>query len=189
MNGNNGQKQSNLTSSAKECAYLAAFVALVIAAQAVLAVLPNVEVVSVLFIAYAFVFGVTRGLVAATAFSLLRQFLFGFYPTVLVLYLVHFNALCLIFGLLGKRVKRKARALVWVVLLAVVCTAGFTLFDNILTPLWYAYSKRATELYIKASIPFLISHVCSVGISVGLLFLPLAHVFERIFRRLNIKKS
>ena len=59
--------------SAKECAYLALFVALQIAAQLLFSALPGVEIVTLLFISYSFVFGVRRGTLAATAFALLRQ--------------------------------------------------------------------------------------------------------------------
>lgn len=170
-------KKGYIARSAKECAYLATFVALAIAAQTVLAVLPNVEVVTVLFVSYAFVFGVRRGMLAATAFALLRQLVFGFYPTVLVLYLVHFNMLSLTFGLLGKNKKRGFWQFILVVIIACVCTCAFTAFDNILTPFWYGYSERATKAYFTASVPFLISHVISVAISVSVLFLPLTRVF------------
>ena len=189
MNSKNGGKQHGFISSAKECAYIAVFVALVIAAQAMLSSLPNVEVVSVLFISYAFVFGWKRGMLSATVFALLRQFLFGFYPTVLILYLTYFNILALLFGLIGQFTKKKICVFPLIVLLATVCAVGFTLFDNMLTPLWYGYSQRATQLYIKASLPFMASHVFSVAISVGILFLPLSRAFEVISFLLNIKKK
>ena len=63
--------------SAKECAYLAVFVALLIGSQLPFAALPGVEIVTLLFVTYAFVFGICRGMLAATAFSLLRQFVFS----------------------------------------------------------------------------------------------------------------
>ena len=61
-------KKKGVTHSAKECAYIAVFVALVIAAQLAFSAVPGVEVVTVLFVAYAFTFGVARGMIAATAF-------------------------------------------------------------------------------------------------------------------------
>ena len=89
--------------SAKDCAYIAVFVALVIVAQLALSLVPGVEVVTVLFVAFSFAFGVRRSMIAATAFALLRQIAFGFYPLVLILYLVYFNLLALLFGFIGKR--------------------------------------------------------------------------------------
>lgn len=166
--------------SGKECAYLALFVALVIAAQLVFAAVPGVEVVTVLFVAYAFVFGVRRGMLAATAFSLLRQLIFGFSPTVLILYLVYFNGLTALFGGIGKKVEKPAHALWWLVLVACVCTACFSILDNILTPLWYSFSKRAAKAYVLASLPFMIPQIICTALSVGFLFLPLQKVFALV---------
>ena len=84
------EKTDKVAHSAKECAYLAVFVAVTIALQALLAVVPGLELVTVMFVAYSFTMGAKRGVVAAVAFSLLRQFLFGIYPKVLVLYLLYF---------------------------------------------------------------------------------------------------
>ena len=67
--GTDGKKTPPTLRAAKECAYLAVFVALLIAAQFVFSFLPGVEIVTVLFVGYAFVFGVKRGMLAATAFS------------------------------------------------------------------------------------------------------------------------
>ncbi|MBQ8290957.1 MAG: hypothetical protein IJX88_00400 [Clostridia bacterium] len=165
---------------AKECTYIAVFVALAIAGQLALSVLPNVEVVTVLFVCYAFVFGVRRGMVAATAFSLLRQLVFGFFPTVLALYLIYYNVLALSFGLLGRCKARGWKTLSFAVLLACVCTAGFTLLDNVLTPLWYGYTKRAAQLYFAASLPIMATHLLSVFITVALLFFPLTKAFATV---------
>ncbi len=171
--------------SGKECAYLAVFVALVIAAQLLLSFVPGVEVVTVLFVTYAFVFGVRRGLIAATAFSLLRMLVFGFSPTVLILYLIYFNALVALFGALGKAVKKPRTALWWLIFVACLCTAGFSMLDNILTPLWYGFSKRATQAYFAAALPFMIPQIVCTALSVGLLFLPLIKAFGWIKKGLK----
>ena len=171
--------------SGKECAYVAVFVALVIAAQLLLAAVPGVEVVTVLFVTYAFVFGVRRGLLAATAFSLLRMLVFGFSPTVLVLYLVYFNGLAAAFGGIGRIVKKPLFALWWVVLLSCAFTVCFTMLDNIITPLWYGFSARATRVYFTASLPFMIPQIICTAISVGVLFLPLQKAFSLIKKGLK----
>ena len=162
----------------KECAYIAVFVALTIAAQLCLSVIPGVEVVTVLFVSYAFVFGVKRGMIAATAFSLLRQMVFGFLPLVLILYLLYFNTLAALFGFLGKKLSTKH--LVWIVLIACVCTVCFTMLDNILTVVWYAYSPRAAKIYIYASLSVLLPQVICTAVTVGVLFLPLCKIFKRL---------
>ncbi len=172
--------------SAKEYAYLAVFVALLIAAQLVLSVVLGVEVVSVLFIAYAYVFGAKRGMLAATAFSLLRQFLFGFFPVVLLLYLLYFNGLTVFFGWLGekKRTALESRQLPIVMVFSCIATLCFTLTDNVISPLFLGYTWEQTKLYFVASVPVAIAHVVSVGISVFLLFLPLKRIFILLKRGL-----
>ncbi len=164
--------------SAKECAFLAVFVALVLASQLALSAIPGVELVSVLFITYSFVFGAGRGALSATAFSLLRCFLFGFFPNVLALYLVYYNLLTLLFGFLGKRpIQSGWKQLLLLTLIACVCTVLFTVIDDILTPLWYGYTAQAWRLYAIGSLYFLFPQVICTAISVPLLFFPLKKTF------------
>ncbi len=179
------QKIKRRIHTAKECAYLAVFVALLIAIQVVLAVIPGVELVTVLFVSYAFVFGWKRGMVAATAFALLRQIVFGVYPVVLALYLIYFNLLGLAFGMLGGKIKQAVRFLPLIVIIACTATACFTLLDNILTPLIYGYSWRALQIYFQASLSFMIPQIVSTAVSVGVLFLPLRSVFAFARKRLK----
>ena len=167
--------------TAKECALLAVLVSALIAAQLVLSAVPGVEAVTVLFVSYAFAAGWKRASFAATAFSLLRQIVFGVFPVVLVLYLIYYNLLALAFGLLGEKVREPKRSLWLIVLCACLSTACFTLLDNVLTPLWYGYSARAIKLYLLASLPVMISQIVCAALSVSLLFLPLFGVFKRFF--------
>ena len=180
MNGKIQEKKAKKAAvrSAKECAYLAVFVALLIAGQLLFSMIPGVEVVTVLFVAYSFVFGVRRGVLAATAFAVLRQLVFGASPTVLILYLIYFNALAAAFGCLGRTVKEPVRALWWLTLLACLCTVSFTMIDNVLTPLWYGYSARVTKMYFTASLPIMFPQVLCTAVSVGVLFLPLQKTFQ-----------
>ncbi len=163
--------------SAKESAYIAVFVALLIAVQLALAAVPGVELVTVLFVAYAFAFGVVRSIIAATAFSLLRQMIFGFMPTVLVLYLLYYNLLACLFGMLGKRIQQPLKYVWLIVLSACLCTVCFTMLDNIITPLWLGYTRAAAKLYFKASLTFMIPQVICTAVSVACLFFPLFKAF------------
>lgn len=180
MNDKIRQKTKGI--NAKDCAFIAVFVALVIAAQLVLSVVPGVELVTVMFVAFSFAFGVKRGVIAATAFAFLRQIVFGVFPTVLVLYLIYFNLLACVFGTLGWKVKPTVKNLVWLTTVACLCTVGFTMIDNILTPLWYGYTPRAAEAYFFASFSFMIPHLVCTAASVGVLFLPLERIFKWIKR-------
>jgi energy-coupling factor transport system substrate-specific component/cob(I)alamin adenosyltransferase len=178
------QGKNKIAYSAKECAYLAVFVALVIAVPLALSAVPGVEHVTVMFVAYSFTMGVKRGMLSATAFSLLRQIVFGINPIVLILYLVYFNLLTLCFALLGKKIKNPLQWLVLLVCIACVCTACFSMMDNILTPWWYGYSKRSARLYFKASLPFMIPQIVCTAVSVFFLFYPLHKVFKFVKKNL-----
>ena len=153
MNDKNRQKLG------KDCAYIGVFVALTIATQLCLSFLPGVELVTVLFVAFSFAFGCRRGIAAATVFSLLRQFVFGFQPTVLILYLIYYNLLALLFGFLGRWRDLTPRKVVWLTAVACVCTICFTMLDNIITPLWYGYSSRVFKIYFYASFSVVIPQV------------------------------
>ena len=173
----NDKKRQNL---GKDCTYVAVFVALTIAAQLCLSFLPGVEVVTVLFVAFSFAFGCRMGLMAATVFSLLRQFLFGFFPTVLILYLIYYNLIALLFGFLGKWKGLSLKKIVALTALSCVCTVCFTLLDNIITPLWYGYSGKVFRLYFMASLSVMAPQVICTAISVGVLFFPLVKIFQRL---------
>ena len=174
MKDKNIKKQIN---TAKDCAFLATFVAVVVAIQLGLSFVPGVELVTVLFVSFSFVMGLKRGMLAATVFSVIRQLVFGFYPVVLILYLVYFNMLTALLGFLGKKLSGGFKYLIIVTLIACLCTVLFSMFDNVLTPLWYGYSKKAMRLYFYGSLPFMFVQVISVGVSVFALFLPLKKVF------------
>ena len=178
LNGNNKITRAR---TAKDCALLAVFVSVVIVAQVCLSVLAGVEVVTVLFVAYSYASGWKKATFAATAFTLVRQIIFGFFPTVLILYLIYYNLLAVTFGVLGQKLpETKGRG--WLITaIACVGTVCFTMLDNVLTPLWYGYSARATQLYFTASLSVLIPQVVCTAVSVSCLFSPLFRIFKRFF--------
>lgn len=174
--------------SAKEIAYSALFVALLIGGQYAFATIPGVEVVTLLFVSYSFSMGKERGMVAATAFSFLRQLVFGASVKTLILYLVYFNFLTLIFGILGEKSNKRGEVKLWLVtLVACACTAFFTLFDNVLTPLYYGFTAKAAKAYFISSLPFMFPQILCTGLTVGYLFLPLRKVFAPLAEKLERK--
>lgn len=88
--------------SARKIAWCAIMVALLIAVQFALSFIPGVELVSVLLLGFCYSFGIVYGMLTASAFALLRCFLFGFSPNVIVLYLIYYNVFAVIFGITGK---------------------------------------------------------------------------------------
>lgn len=168
--------------SAKEITTISLFVALLIGGQFALSGISGIEIVTVLFTSFCFYFGVLRGSVVATAFSLLRCFIFGFFPNIITLYLIYYNLVALIFGLLGNVFLRKVnvKKLIVVTLSAVLCTVFFTALDLLLMMLFYSFSIKATLAYFIAGLPTLIMQVICVTVSIACLFIPLLKVYKTI---------
>lgn len=89
-------------SPSKEISYAAVMCALLIGGQYVFSFVAGVEIVTLLLVCYSAVFGARRGAICAAAFSVLRCFIFGFYPTVIVLYIIYYPLLAAVFGVLGR---------------------------------------------------------------------------------------
>ena len=87
--------------TAKKIILPALYTALLIGAQLVLSAIAGVEIVTVLFLAFCYRYGIKQGALVATAFSLLRCILFGFFPSVVVIYLIYYNLFAVVVGALG----------------------------------------------------------------------------------------
>jgi hypothetical protein len=88
--------------AAKKVILPGVFTALLIGAQLVLSGISGIELVTVLLLTFVYKYGSKQGMLVATAFSLLRCFLFGFFPNVVILYLVYYNLFALVFGSVGR---------------------------------------------------------------------------------------
>ena len=130
------------------------YTAILIGGQFVLSGISGVELVTVLFLAFCYKYGVKQGLLVANAFSLLRCFVFGFFPNVILLYLIYYNIFAIVFGLFGNACKNAygKKKHTTTILLALPMTALFTLIDNILTPLLYGFTRQAAKAYFIASL-------------------------------------
>ncbi len=182
MDGQRRERKKIGIRASKECAYLATFVALVIAAQLCLSFLPGIELVTLLFISYSFAFGWKRGMIAATVFSTLRQFIFGFFPNIFLLYLVYYNFLTFLFGCLGS--VKPARSLWWLTLLACLCTAFFSLIDCAINFFWFGLTAEGLKGYFLATLAVALPHIGCTAVTVGVLFLPLQTAFRIVKRGL-----
>lgn len=256
-------ERQNELSPAKEAAYIAVTCALLLGSQYILSFVMGVEIVTVIFVCFATVFGIRRGVICALAFTLLRCFLFGFSPTAVLLYLIYYPLLATVFGALGKiplsayqrlslgfvmaintvlialstvcalsaalhllkvsrlwqttieillwtlcvlfmvidatinvlfvlirraeekRRPRIAEALQTVLFAATasLCTALFTLLDDIITPLVLGYSRLSAIAYFYSSFTAMLSQCVCAIVSVAVLFLPLTTVLRRATRR------
>lgn len=88
--------------AAKEIAYISVMTALLIGGQLVFSFVAGIEIVTLLLVCFSYVFGVKDGVLCAAAFSLLRCFLWGFYPSVVILYLIYYPSLAAAFGAIGR---------------------------------------------------------------------------------------
>jgi len=157
-------------------------VAMLIGAQFALGSLSGIEIVSVLLISFSFSFGVSISLSIATIFSFLRCIVFGSHLNVLVLYLIYYNLFSLYFAYLGKRFNRRFsfKSLFVVTFSSVIFTIFFTLLDDVITPLYFGFSRTAFFAYFYASLYTMLTHTICVGVSVAILFRPLTLVLSKI---------
>ena len=81
----------------KNVAITAVFTALLLGAQYALWFVKGVELVTLLLLVFSYRFGVKCGVLSAVAFSLLRCFLFGFFPSVILLYLIYYPLFAALF--------------------------------------------------------------------------------------------
>lgn len=148
------------------------FTALLIGGQFALSGIYGIEIVTVLFLCFCYKYGVKQGLLVANAFSLLRCLIFGFYPCVIVLYLIYYNLFALVFGGLGNLFKHEysVKKHVITVILAVVMTICFTMIDNVLTPVWFGFSFNAAKSYFFASLPIMTTQSICAFVTVTVFF-------------------
>ena len=157
-------------------------VALLIGGQLALSSVPGIEIVTVLLLCFCFSFGIGHGVAIATTFSLLRCFVFGFQINVIILYLVYYNLFAVFFGWLGARFSGEANS--WqtaiIVASALLFTILFTLLDDAITSLLFAFSREAAKIYFLSSLQAMIPQsVCAV-ITVSVCFHPLTRIIKKI---------
>lgn len=156
------------------------FTALLIASQFALSAVSGIEIVTILFLCFCYVYGVKQGLFVANAFSLIRCLVFGFNLNVLILYLVYFNLFALGFGGLGNAFKKKYSIKIHAIVIAVcvLYTLAFTMLDNVITPIFYGFTLNATKGYFYASLYTLVPHLACSFTTTLLLFLPIIKILK-----------
>ena len=101
------QKKQSALRGVGYVAVVAVFTALLLGAQYALWFVKGVEVVTVLLLVFSYRFGVRCGVLSAVAFSLLRCLLFGFFPNVVLLYLIYYPLFAACFGGVGNALRRR----------------------------------------------------------------------------------
>jgi hypothetical protein len=164
--------------TAKKIIVPGVFTALLLGSQLVLSGISGIELVTVLLLTFAYKYGVKQGLFVANAFSLLRCFLFGFYPNVLILYLLYYNVFVLVFGGMGRLFKGRYTLKTHILLIgaAIVMTATFTMIDNVVTQLTYAFTWKATKAYFLASLYTMFPQMLCAALTVVFIFPPLLKI-------------
>ena len=130
--------------TARKLTACALMTALLIAVQVALGFAAGVELVTVLFLVFCHTFGARCGTAVAVAFSILRCILWGFYPNVVLLYLVYYTLFALLFGSLGGR---KTPLAVWVcpLLLGILLLcAGYFALNGV--PVSVFYQKKLSVM-------------------------------------------
>ena len=176
--------------TAKKIAICGAFCALLIAIQYPLGAIKGIELVTVFFYAFCFVFGGACGVLVAVCYTLLRCFLHGFFPTVIILYLIYYPIFSLVGSAVGKTLKNSSpvRQIIFSVITTVLLTLFFHVADNIVTPLFFSYDKKTWIAYILQSVPVCITQCVCAGVSTALLFQPLKKAFLYVNKNVGEEK-
>lgn len=158
------------------------YTALLIGGQLALSFVSGVEIVTLLLLGFAYKFGIRRGVIVATAFSLLRCLLFGFFPNIIILYLVYYNLFVIVIGGVGNLFHREIAPLkhVIIIILALMLTLIFFLLDNVITPLYYGFDKESAMGYAMTSLYALVPQLICVLVTISLLLRPLVKVLGRL---------
>ena len=168
--------------SAKKIILSGVFTALLIGGQLVFSAIAGIEIVTVLLLTFAYKYGVVQTMFVANAFTLLRCFIFGFMPNVLVLYLVYYNIFAIIFGIMGNTFKHQysIKKHVLIIIIAMLVTVLFTLLDNFITPLMYGFNEKAFKAYFMASLYTVVPQVICTFVTTLSIFPVLINVLKKV---------
>lgn len=168
---------------AKKVALVAVMTAAVEGAKLALAMIPNVEAVTLLCAAYGYVFG-GLGILATSLFVVIETLIWGVNTWVLS-YIIHWNGVCFVFWILSKR---KVRSRFWLTFCAVILTVWFGvltslvdigLFGGTYKDFWSRFA-----IYYMRGIWFYVVQVACNLLLFPIAFLPLVKVLEKSKNRM-----
>lgn len=137
--------------------------------------LANVELVSVLLVFYTLVLKRTRAFIIANVFIVVECFIYGFGLWALY-YLIHWNCLVLLVGVLGRRgVKKSIFFALWCTLLTFLFGVQSTILDVVVYSSGTTFFEAVLTKYFMG-LTFFITHIVSVFVSVFVLLPPLSKI-------------
>lgn len=143
------------------------------AGKLVLSFIPNVEVVTLLFIIYTIVFGIKKSLLISLVFSTTEIFIYGF-STWLLGYYIIWPILIMIVGLMNKRIKSEYGYAT----IGAIFGYAFGLFFAIIESIFYGGAYGLT--YWIRGLPFDIIHGTANFIIILLLYKPMINILMRL---------
>lgn len=153
--------------------------------------IPNVEAVTLLVVVYTYCFGASVGVPATLVFCVIEGFLFGFNPTWLVSYFIHWPAVAIVTQVL-KTLKIKNSVTIAIIIGFVTALFGiqstFTYFllggavgkEGWVERFWLTYSSGWV---------FYVTQVACNLILIGVAFRPLAGLMEKLSDRYFCKSE
>lgn len=157
---------------AKDIALIGLLSATITAGKLALSFVPNVEIVTLLFIIYTLVFGVKRTLMVSIIFITTEILIYGFSTWLLVYYII-WPVLIIISGILGMKIKTEYGY----AFIAGIYGLCFGLFFAIGESFFYGIGYGIT--YWVRGLPFDILHGFSNFILVVILFNPLKNTLDK----------
>lgn len=141
------------SSAARTVAFVGVMAATLECAKLVLAVLPNIEVVSLLCAIFGYVFGIS-GVIAAVVFVFIEPLIWGFGPWFFT-YIIYWPMLAFLFMMLaGRGVKNR-----WIITgIALLMTLGFGVLSAVFDSIFYIgineYYLKNLAIYYLRGLPF-----------------------------------
>ncbi len=177
MNSASGKK---FIFTAQSLAYIALFAATLTGGKLALAAVPNMEIVTILILAYGSVFGVFYVLPATMIFCVVETMLYGF-GTWVVSYFIYWNVLGVLAALLLKKQK------MWqALILGVAATAFFGVLTTAVDVVFICINQKTVSVFFKyfaakymLGIWFYVAHVSSAIVSVLVLYKPLCYILSK----------
>ncbi|HLV09631.1 MAG TPA: hypothetical protein VKY40_05445 [Halanaerobiales bacterium] len=160
----------------RDIALVGVLSATITAGKLALSILPNVEIVTILFIVYTIVFGIRKTLMVSIVFSTMEIFIYGFSTWFIAYYFIW---PLLIF--LTNAVKDKIKTEYGFAFIGGIFGLSFGLFFAIFESFFYGMFY-GISYWIKG-IPFDIVHGVSNFIIILILYKPLLNVLEKYYNR------